>query len=75
VGINESEAEVLLRSRHRSCQNPRMEREADTPKEQLENTAEGWRTTIDEEAEKSAEEVARGADRAAEQPDFGQEGN
>ena len=52
-----------------------MEREAETPEEELKNTAEGWRTTLDEEADKSAEEVARGADQAAEQRDFGIEGN
>ena len=52
-----------------------MERENDNSEEELKNTAEGWRTTLDDAAEESAEEVARGADRAAEQPDFGREGN
>jgi hypothetical protein len=52
-----------------------MEREDETPEEELKKTAEGWRTTLDEEAEESADEVARGADRAAEQPDFGREGS
>lgn len=44
--------------------------------EQLETTAEGWRKGLDDpDAAHAAEEVARGADRAAEQPDFGREGS
>jgi hypothetical protein len=43
--------------------------------EELEATADGWRSTLDEEAKESADEVARGADNAAEQPDYGIEGN
>jgi hypothetical protein len=43
--------------------------------EQLETTAEHWREGHEgSEAEESAIEVAEGADRAAEQPGFGREG-
>jgi hypothetical protein len=47
----------------------------DEAQQQLEETAEFWRTDIDgTEAEASANEVADGAERAAQQPDFGREG-
>jgi hypothetical protein len=43
--------------------------------EQLETTAEHWREGHEGgEAEESAAEVARGAERAAQQPGFGREG-
>jgi hypothetical protein len=44
--------------------------------DELENTAAAWRSDIDDtEAAESAEEVARGADRANEQPGYGREGS
>ena len=43
---------------------------------ELATTAEQWREGLeDTEAEDSADEVARGAERAAEQPDYGREGS
>lgn len=47
-----------------------------TADEQLETTAAHWREPArGTEAEQSAEEVARGAEQAADQPDYGIEGN
>lgn len=44
--------------------------------EQMDNTAEHWRQGLEgTDAERPAAEVARGAERGAEQPDFGIEGN
>ncbi|MDP8904848.1 MAG: hypothetical protein M3N29_05950 [Chloroflexota bacterium] len=43
--------------------------------EQLRTTAEHWRQAPTGEADESADEVARGAEQAAEQPDFGREGS
>jgi hypothetical protein len=44
--------------------------------QQLEDTAEAWRSGLDgTDAEESANEVAQGADRAADQPGFGREGS
>lgn len=44
--------------------------------EELQNTAAGWRSDVDDtEAADSAEKVARGAERAAEQPGYGREGS
>ena len=52
---------------------PPDEREAD---EQLRTTAEDWRESVrGTDAEKSADEVARGAENAARQPGFGREGS
>lgn len=43
---------------------------------ELERTAEAWRSTAEgTSAEDAADEVARGADRAAEQPGYGREGS
>lgn len=43
---------------------------------QLETTADHWRNGLEgTDAEESADEVARGAERAAEQPEFGREGS
>ena len=48
----------------------------DEPTHELENTAAAWRSDIDDtDAAESAEEVARGADRATEQPGYGREGS
>jgi len=45
-------------------------------KEELVNTAEHWRDgQAGAEIEESAAEVARGAEQAAEQPDYGREGS
>jgi uncharacterized protein YhfF len=47
----------------------------DEAQQQLEETAESWRTDVeDTEAEDSADQVAEGAERAAQQPDYGREG-
>jgi len=52
---------------------PDEERE---PEEELRTTAEAWRAPLrGTEAEESGEEVARGAERASEQPDYGREGS
>jgi hypothetical protein len=49
---------------------------SDDPEQQLTETAEFWRTDMtDTDAADSADEVARGADQAAEQPGFGREGS
>ena len=48
----------------------------DNAQDQLEQTADGWRSGArGTEAEESADEVASGADRAAQQPDYGREGS
>ncbi len=48
----------------------------DNAADELENTAAAWRSNTDDtEAAESAEEVARGADRASEQPGYGREGS
>jgi hypothetical protein len=50
--------------------------EPDSAPEQLENTADNWRDGPTSPAvQDSADEVARGAERGAEQPDYGIEGN
>jgi ribonuclease HI len=49
---------------------------ADESTQKLETTAEHWREGHEgSEAQESADEVARGAERGAEQPDYGIEGN
>lgn len=51
------------------------EQTADEADEKLETTADHWRQTAEgSPAEDSADEVARGAERAAEQPGYGREG-
>jgi hypothetical protein len=47
----------------------------DDSTDQLENTAEHWREGNHGEADDSADEVATGAERGADQPDYGREGN
>ncbi len=48
----------------------------DNPEEVLKSTAEQWRESAQgTDADTSAEEVASGADRAAEQPGYGREGS
>ena len=50
--------------------------EADESQERLHQTAEHWRKgQTGGEIEESAAEVARGAERGAEQPDYGREGS
>jgi hypothetical protein len=56
-----------------SDQDPLMTQ--DEAQQQLEETADAWRSDVDDsEAHESAEEVAQGADRASRQPDYGREG-
>jgi hypothetical protein len=48
----------------------------DNPEQVLKSTAEEWRESAQgTDAESSAEEVASGADQAAEQPGYGREGS
>jgi hypothetical protein len=48
---------------------------ADQAQRQLDETADAWRSgTRGTEVEQSADEVASGAERAAQQPDYGREG-
>jgi hypothetical protein len=47
----------------------------DEAQQQLHETADFWRSDVEgTEAEESAEKVAEGAERAAQQPDYGREG-
>ncbi len=48
----------------------------DESQQQLEETAEFWRSDVEGmEAEDLADQVAQGAERAAQQPEYGREGN
>ncbi len=48
----------------------------DDAEHQLKRTADDWRSGMDgTDAEDAADKVAEGADRAAEQPDYGREGS
>ena len=47
----------------------------DDAQAQLGQTADGWRSVLSPELEDSADEVASGADRAAQQSDYGREGS
>jgi hypothetical protein len=50
------------------------QREQDESTEALETTADHWREGNPGEADDSADKVAEGAERAAQQPDYGREG-
>lgn len=73
ASLKRTRARLLSRTCGRAPQHQAMSE--DDAQQQLEETAESWRTDVDgTEAEASANEVADGAERAAQQPDFGREG-
>ena len=60
----------------RRMTNAEKDVDGDSAQQELAETADGWRSGArGSEAEESADEVAHGADRAAEQPDYGREGS